>query len=416
MEATGATQKKSKNISQSKLVYLDDVTVEAGMHIQTGITELDRTLGGGYVSGSVILLGGDPGIGKSTIILQALAGLNQTDKTCLYISGEESASQIKLRASRMGYGDMHLAMIADNNIDSLLTHITELTPDVVVIDSIQTMHTDELASAPGTIGQVRESAFKLIEVAKRKQICMFIIGHVTKDGAIAGPKVLEHMVDAVLYFEGERNHSYRILRTIKNRFGSTNEIGVFEMTGKGLMEVSDPSGIFLSQRPKHANGSTVIATMEGSRPVLSEVQALVSSAGGGGMPRRTCIGIDHNRVALLIAILEKIHGIDLKGQDVFVNIAGGMRITEPAADLGILLAIYSSFINQHIDPNMVIMGEVGLSGEIRAIMSLDRRLSEAKKMGFESAIVPKASCKRKPDIDLTIYSFTELAQCVALIG
>jgi len=328
--------------------------------------------------------------------------------------GEESASQIKLRADRMGIVDSNINVLTENCVEKILEHIRKERPAVVAIDSIQTMYTNDLTSAPGTIGQVRESAGKILSLAKATGTAAFLVGHVTKDGAIAGPKVLEHMVDTVLYFEGERGHAFRILRTMKNRFGPTNEIGVFEMTGKGLKEVPNPSGIFLAEKPKAASGSVVVASLEGSRPVLLEVQALVSSS-GFGTPRRTSIGVDGNRVALLVAVLEKIAGVELKGQDIFLNVAGGIKINEPAADLGVIAAINSSFQNIPIDHETVVMGEVGLAGEIRAVMGIETRLKEAEKMGFKRAIVPKSNLKTKIPTKLEIFGARSVEECLRML-
>jgi DNA repair protein RadA/Sms len=398
----------------AEIKRLDEIDGTSGFHIPTGIEEFDRTLGSGYIPGGVTLIGGDPGIGKSTIIMQALANLALKNTSCLYISGEESASQIKLRADRMGITASGFSVFTENCVEKIIEQTKKLKPSVIVIDSIQTMYTNDLASAPGSIGQVRESAGKILSHAKLSGTAAFLIGHVTKDGSIAGPKVLEHMVDTVLYFEGERGHSFRILRTIKNRFGSTNEIGVFEMTGKGLMEVPNPSGIFLAERPKAAAGSAVVASLEGSRPVLLEVQALVSSSGFGN-PRRTAIGVDAGRVALLVAVLEKIEGLQLKGQDIFVNVAGGIKINEPAADLGVIAAINSSFRNSPIDHETVVIGEVGLAGEIRAVMGIETRIKEAQKMGFRRAIVPKSNLKTKFPSKLEIFGASSVEECLKMI-
>lgn len=398
----------------SEPVLLHEIKSDEGRHIPIGIAELDRVLGSGYIPGGVVLIGGDPGIGKSTIVMQALSRLADDGRPALYISGEESASQIKLRAERMGIGGAGMNVLTENCVEKILEHIKRLGPKIVAIDSIQTMYTNDLSSAPGTIGQVRESAGKIMSMAKASGTAAMLVGHVTKDGSIAGPKVLEHMVDTVLYFEGERGHSFRILRAIKNRFGSTNEIGVFEMTGAGLKEVPNPSGIFLAEKPKAAPGSVVVASLEGSRPVLLEVQALVTSS-GFGTPRRTSIGFDVNRVALLVAVLEKIEGLELKDQDIFVNIAGGIRITEPAADLGVISAIHSSFRNRVIDHETIVIGEVGLAGEIRAVMGIEMRLKEAMKMGFRRAIIPKTNLKSKIPTSLEIFGTSNVGECLKMI-
>ncbi len=393
---------------------LSDITAQEGQHVPTGIAEFDRALGSGYIPGGVSLIGGDPGIGKSTIVMQALAKVADCGKEVLYVSGEESAAQIKLRADRMELKGSGFAVLTENNVERIINRMRELKPAIVAIDSIQTMHTSSLSSAPGTIGQVRESAARILMQAKQMGTAAFLVGHVTKDGAIAGPKVLEHMVDTVLYFEGERGHSFRILRTIKNRFGSTNEIGVFEMTGKGLKEVPNPSGIFLSEKPKSVPGSVVSASLEGSRPLLLEIQALVSSSGFSS-PRRTAIGIDANRLALLVAVLEKIEGVDLKGQDIFLNVTGGMRISEPACDLSVIAAVHSSFLNRPVDHETVVIGEVGLAGEIRAVMGADMRLKEAEKMGFRRALIPKSNLKSKIPRKMEVFGVSSVSECLRLL-
>jgi DNA repair protein RadA/Sms len=371
---------------------LPEIDGDGGTHITTGIGELDHVLGSGYVPGSVTLLGGDPGIGKSTILLQAVGAVARMGKTALYVSGEESAAQIKLRADRLDVHSQHLLVVTENCLERIIEHVKKVRPGLVVLDSIQTTYTSDIPSSPGTISQVRESAGKFLQFCKATGTAGFLVGHVTKDGAIAGPKVLEHLVDTVLYFEGERGHPFRILRTVKNRFGSTNEIGVFEMTGKGLVEVKNPSGIFLAERQARSHGSAVVASLEGSRPVLLELQALVSSSGLAN-PRRTAIGIDSGRMALLIAVLEKKVGLDLRDQDVFLNVAGGIKIVEPASDLGVIASIYSSFNNQSLDHETILIGEVGLTGEVRAVQGVDVRLKEAEKMGFIRAIIPQANLK-----------------------
>jgi DNA repair protein RadA/Sms len=353
----------------------------------TGIGEFDRVLGGGLVAGSVILVGGDPGIGKSTLLLQAFAAISEQGMTCLYVSGEESQRQIKMRAERLGIAAPHLLILSETSLERILDHVKRIKPAVLVIDSIQTIFTSTLPSAPGSIAQVRESSGSIIVLAKKTGLTTFLIGHVTKDGAIAGPRVLEHMVDTVLYFEGERGHSFRILRAIKNRFGSTNEIGVFEMKEAGLKEVTNPSEIFLMERPLQAPGSAVVCSMEGTRPILVELQALVSRS-FLAVPRRTTIGVDHNRVALLVAVLEKKMGAKLFDQDIFVNVAGGVHVDEPAVDLGIIAAVASSHREKVLDPKTVFFGEVGLAGEIRGISQAEARVKEAGKLGFERCILP----------------------------
>jgi DNA repair protein RadA/Sms len=364
--------------------------------MSTGIAELDRVLGGGVVEGSVILVGGDPGIGKSTLLIQAGARLSQGSGKVLYVSGEESPEQIKLRAERLSINSDNIILLPETNLEEIMATAASLMPGSIVIDSIQTMYAEELTSAPGSVGQVRECAAKLTTFAKKSEIPLFIIGHVTKEGAIAGPRVLEHIVDTVLYFEGDRGHAYRILRTVKNRFGSTNEIGVFEMTDAGLLAIENPSELFLSERPQNVSGSTVVASIEGTRPLLIELQALVSPT-TFGMPRRTCMGVDFNRVNLLVAVLEKIAGLHLGGMDIFVNVVGGIKIVEPAVDLGVVAAIASSLREIPIDPKTVLCGEVGLSGEVRAVAQVEARIREAAKIGFERAVLPRTNGARLKD-------------------
>ncbi|MEC4675653.1 MAG: DNA repair protein RadA [Nitrospirota bacterium] len=359
----------------------------------TGIKEFDRILGGGIVPGSVILVGGDPGIGKSTLLLQAFAGLSQKTGKMLYVSGEESPRQIKMRADRLSVSADNIVLLPETSIEGILDAAIKISPDAMVVDSIQTVFTQELSSAPGSVGQVRECAAKLMMFAKRSNIPVFIVGHVTKEGTIAGPRVLEHIVDTVLYFEGDRGHSYRIMRTIKNRFGSTNEIGIFEMSDSGLREVDNPSELFLSGRPRNVSGSTVVASLEGTRPLMVEIQALVSRT-NFGIPRRTSIGVDFNRVNLLVAILEKRAGMHLGGMDIFINIVGGLKIVEPAVDLGIIATIASSAREVPIDPKSFVFGEVGLSGEIRAVAQANARLKEAAKIGFERAVIPAGNAEK----------------------
>jgi DNA repair protein RadA/Sms len=363
----------------------------------SGIGELDRVLGGGIVPGAVVLIGGDPGIGKSTLVLQALAAL-AASALVLYVSGEESPQQIKMRADRLGIAEPGLLVLAETSVEAVLEHARTVAPLVAAIDSIQTVFTESLASAPGSIGQVRESAAALVQFAKREGVAILLVGHVTKEGAFAGPRVLEHMVDTVLYFEGDRGHSFRILRAVKNRFGSTNEIGVFEMKEAGLQAVANPSALFLAERPVDVPGSAVIASLEGTRPILVELQALVSPS-SLGTARRTTLGMDHNRIALLIAILEKKMGLQLTGHDIFVNVAGGVHLDEPAADLGAVLAVASSFLNRPIDPHTLLAGEVGLAGEVRAIGQAEARVREGAKLGFRRCILPESVRRQVPAID-----------------
>jgi DNA repair protein RadA/Sms len=364
---------------------------------RSGIDELDRVLGGGVVPGSVVLIGGDPGIGKSTLVLQALSSL-AAEGPALYVSGEESPQQIKMRAERLGVETEQLLVLAETSVESILDQARKVDPIIVAVDSIQTVFTEQLGSAPGSIAQVRESAALLVQFAKQRELACVLVGHVTKDGALAGPRVLEHMVDTVLYFEGERGHSFRILRTVKNRFGSTNEIGVFEMKERGLQPVDNPSALFLAERPADAPGSVVVASVEGTRPILVELQALASPT-SLGTPRRTTLGLDPNRVALLVAILEKKMGLHLAGHDIFVNVAGGVHLDEPAADLGALVAVASSFLDRPIDPHTLVLGEVGLAGEVRAVGQIEMRLREGAKLGFRRCIIPEASRRQLPNFD-----------------
>ena len=375
---------------RARPVLIRDVSIGEETRISTGIGEFDRVLGGGVVKGSLILIGGDPGIGKSTILLQTCQNLARTGKKVLYISGEESLQQIRMRSERIGKAPESLYLLAETGLGNVRETVREEKPDICVIDSIQTMYSEELTSAPGSVSQVREATGILMLLAKTTGVSIFIVGHVTKDGAVAGPRVLEHMVDTVLYFEGDRHASYRILRAVKNRFGSTNEIGVFEMRDSGLQEVPNPSEYMLSGKPEGASGSVVACSMEGTRPVLIEIQALVSHT-SFQLPRRTAVGTDFNRLNLLIAILERRCGFSLGTSDVYINIAGGIRMTEPAVDLGIVLAIASGMKDRAIDENVVVFGETGLSGEVRAVSHAAQRVQEAKKLGFTKVILPKAN-------------------------
>lgn len=378
-------------VREAKVIPLNSVSADDDARCRTGIRELDRVLGGGIVPGSLVLVGGDPGIGKSTLLLQVCRLLAE-EKKVLYISGEESQAQIKLRANRMGAFSENLYLLCETNLEIIRGVIEKERPELAVIDSIQTMYSEDVSSAPGSVSQVRESTNVFLQLAKGLCIPIFIVGHVTKEGTVAGPRVLEHMVDTVLYFEGERHASYRILRAVKNRFGSTNEIGVFEMQQSGLVEVENPSEYMLSGRPEHASGSVVACSIEGTRPILIEIQALVCQS-NFGMPRRTAAGTDYNRVNLLMAVLEKRLGMALGNSDAYVNIAGGIRMNEPAIDLGIVMAIVSSFRNRPVDEKTIVFGEVGLSGEVRAVNMPEQRVAEAKKLGFETCILPEVSLK-----------------------
>ena len=380
----------AKLIKDAEVVALKHVETDQEERIKTKIEELDRVLGGGIVPGSLLLVGGDPGIGKSTLLLQVCQRLCEDKHQVLYISGEESLKQIKLRANRMGEFMEDLLLLCETNLEIVKNVIQKRKPEVVIIDSIQTMYSEEVASAPGSVSQVRESTNVFMQLAKGLGISIFIVGHVTKEGTVAGPRVLEHMVDTVLYFEGDRHASYRIVRGVKNRFGSTNEIGVFEMRQNGLVEVENPSEFMLNGKPENASGSVVACSMEGTRPILIEIQALVCSS-NFGMPRRTAAGTDYNRVNLLMAVLEKRVGIHLSNYDAYVNIAGGIKMNEPAVDLGIVMAIVSSYKNQPIDEKTIVFGEVGLSGEVRAVNMPEQRVAEAKKLGFTTCIMPEVS-------------------------
>ena len=377
-------------VREAEVVTLSSVSTDQEDRMQTEIEELDRVLGGGVVPGSLVLLGGDPGIGKSTLLLQVCKRLSDQGRKVLYISGEESLKQIKLRANRMGTFSDHLLLLCETNLETIRQVIEREHPAVAVIDSIQTMYSEEVTAAPGSVSQVREATNTLMQIAKGLNITIFIVGHVTKEGTVAGPRVLEHMVDTVLYFEGDRHASYRILRGVKNRFGSTNEIGVFEMRETGLEEVPNPSEYMLNGRPEDASGSVVACSMEGTRPILMEIQALVCRS-NFGMPRRTAAGTDYNRVNLLMAVLEKRVGLPLSNYDAYINIAGGIRMNEPAIDLGIVMAIVSSYKNQSISPGTIVFGEVGLSGEVRAVSMPEQRVAEARKLGFKTCIMPQVS-------------------------
>lgn len=366
--------------------------------LSTGITEFDRVLGGGLVAGTTVLIGGDPGIGKSTLMLQALYGLAAGGHKTLYVSGEESVRQLVLRSRRLDSVSSNLLVVSETDVDSILEMAASEKPHVIVVDSIQTLFSPTITSTPGSVSQVRDSAMQLMFLAKNSNIPIFLVGHVTKDGSIAGPRLLEHMVDTVLYFEGDRNHVFRILRAVKNRFGSTNEIGVFEMKEKGLEEVLNPSAVFISERPTNAPGSIVTASMEGTRPILVELQALASGT-NLGTPRRTILGLDANRVALLVAVMEKKLGMHLMGHDIFINVAGGVKIDDPAMDLGAVAAIASSFLDQTIPNDSVVLGEVGLTGEVRAISHVETRVAEVKKMGFTTCLVPQGNLKRMAGVE-----------------
>ncbi|MGL5259352.1 MAG: DNA repair protein RadA [Lachnospiraceae bacterium] len=403
------------NTLKSSSVILKDISFEKEDRTIIGINELDRVLGGGIVAGSLILVGGDPGIGKSTLLLQVCHRLSFLKKEVLYISGEESLKQIKIRADRIGEFTEHLKLLCETNLEEIREIIDREKPEIVVIDSIQTMFSDEVSAAPGSVSQVRESTSALLQIAKGSGISIFIVGHVTKEGTVAGPRVLEHMVDTVLYFEGDRHATYRILRGVKNRFGSTNEIGVFEMGANGLEEVLNPSEFMLNGKPEGASGSVVACSMEGSRPILIEIQALVCQS-NFGLPRRQATGTDFNRVNLLMAILEKRLGFQIGNHDAYINVAGGLKITEPALDLGIIMSVTSSFRNRPIMDGLVAFGEVGLSGEVRAINMAEQRVLEAKKLGFKLCVLPQSSYESVKNIEgIKIVGVRTVKEAVDLI-
>lgn len=402
------------NDARAQLV--NDIPDEAMERRSSGIGELDRVLGGGVVDGSLVLVGGDPGIGKSTLLTQLCANMSRDGACVLYVSGEESARQIKIRTKRLGAEDSGFYVLSENDMTTVEKRMAELSPAVMVVDSIQTMYLPELASAPGSVSQVRESAAMLMRLAKQSGCSIFLVGHVTKEGSIAGPRILEHMVDAVLYFEGDRQHQYRLLRAVKNRFGSVNELGMFEMAEAGMLEVENASEALLSERAHDASGSVVMCTMEGTRPLLTDVQALVSTSAFGN-PRRMASGVDQGRLALLLAVLEKRVGLRMYDQDVYINIAGGMSLTEPAADLALCMSVASSFRNRSISSDWAIMGEVGLAGEVRAISQAERRVAECGRMGFNRVILPKYNMRnlRIPE-GMQVIGVDTVAQAIGEIG
>lgn len=392
IDAPKGKQKSTTIASTARPKPLKEISVTEEARISTGIGELDRVLGGGIVQGSLVLIGGDPGIGKSTILLQCCEFLGKTQRV-LYISGEESQRQIKLRADRLEVHTENLRIYSETNMSNIISCIYQEKPDILIVDSVQTMFNPDISPAPGSVTQIRDVAATLMRIAKEESIATFLVGHVTKEGSIAGPKILEHIVDCVLYFEGEQQRAYRIIRAIKNRFGSTNEIGVFEMASNGLREIPNPSLALLSERPEGESGSCILCTMEGTRPVLAEVQALAASSSYGNA-RRMSTGVDLSRVLMLLAVMEKRLGIHISGYDIYVNVVGGLRMLEPAVDLGVLLAIASSFRNRPLDSGLVAIGEVGLAGELRSCNFLESRILEAEKLGFTKCLVP-ASCREK---------------------
>jgi len=395
---------------------LREVELDNADRRRTGIGELDRVLGGGVVPGSLVLIGGDPGVGKSTLVLQAARALAEAAPPVLYVSAEESAAQVKMRADRLGVATDGLLLWSESDLAAVQSAVDDLKARTLIVDSIQTVFLPELESAPGSVAQVRECGARLMTLAKGTGVATFIVGHVTKDGAIAGPRVLEHLVDTVLYFEGERHHAYRVLRAVKNRFGSTNEIGVFHMVDSGLMEVANPSGLFLAERPRDVPGSVIVASLEGTRPLLLELQALVSPA-SFGTPRRTVLGADYNRACLLLAVLEKRAGMPLGSQDVFINVAGGGRVTEPAADLGLVLAAASSYLDRPLRGDVVLMGEVGLTGEVRAVTGVEARVKEAAALGFQEAVVPRSNVADAAKLALPVHGVGTIHEAIdALLG
>jgi DNA repair protein RadA/Sms len=408
--AAAGPRASSRRASAADPVAITDVAADADARTTTGSAELDRVLGGGLVEGAVVLIGGDPGIGKSTLLLSLADRVARRGATVLYVTAEESVRQTKIRADRLGAGVRTLMLLSESDLDAIVATAERMRPRVLIIDSIQTVYRTDIASAPGSVAQVRECTGTLVRMAKTLSIATFLVGHVTKEGALAGPRVLEHLVDTVLSFEGDRHHAYRILRTTKNRFGSTNEIGVFEMSSAGLIEVPNPSAAFLSERPHGAPGSAVVCAIEGTRPVLLEIQALTSPT-PFGMPRRTASGVDYNRLLVLLAVLERRAGFQLSAQDVYVSVAGGVGVEEPAADLGIAVAVASSLRNRPVDERSVFIGEIGLAGEVRTVSQLSRRLAEAARLGFARAIVPRADGVERPD-GLELIESSDLADAL----
>ena len=403
------------NKSLKKPVSINSITIEKEDRFSTGINELNRVLGGGIVKGSLVLVGGDPGIGKSTLLLQVSESVAQTGKKVLYISGEESESQIKMRAERLGVKSENLYISAENNINIIEANLENFTPDLIILESIQTVFTPDISSAPGTVSQIKEGTARFMGISKKRGISTFIVGHVTKEGSLAGPKLLEHMVDTVLYFEGERYNTYRLIRAVKNRFGSTNELGVFEMRDNGLNELDNPSKVLIAEKPKDVAGSVIVSTVEGTRPMLLELQALVSPT-SFGIPRRTATGIDFNRMNILLAVLEKRVGMQIQNQDVYINIVGGIKINEPSMDLGVVLAVASGFKNIPIKADVAVAGEVGLTGEIRGVSFIDKRIAECKKLGFRKIVIPKTNYDVVKDVKgIEIWPVENLRQAINVV-
>ena len=401
--------------SSSRPLNINSIETIKEQRFSTCINELDRVLGGGVVKGSLVLVGGDPGIGKSTLLIQVASNVANSGKKVLYISGEESASQIKMRAQRLGIQSDNLYIFAENNLSIIEAHLEGVNPDLIIVDSIQTVFSPEITSAPGTVSQIKEGTSRFMKISKKMGISTFVVGHVTKEGSLAGPKVLEHMVDTVLYFEGERFNTYRLIRAVKNRFGSTNELGVFEMRELGLVELENPSKILIAEKPKDVAGSVIISTVEGTRPMLLELQALVSPT-SFGIPKRTATGVDYNRVSLLMAVLEKRVGMQIQNQDVYINVVGGLKVNEPSIDLGIIMSIASSFRNIPIDGNVAITGEVGLTGEIRAVSFIEKRIAECKKLGFTKMVIPKSNYEAVKDIkDIEICPVDSVRQAINIV-
>ena len=408
-------QSNERKAISSEMLKLNSVEVEKYSRYKTGYEELDRVLGGGLVQGSLILLGGEPGIGKSTLILQ-ICDKVKTDGMVLYISGEESGSQIKMRADRVNIKNDNIMFLGETSIEIIEEVIEKSKPSLVIIDSVQTMYSEELSAAAGSVSQVREITSRVMQMCKKANITTILIGHVTKDGNIAGPRVLEHMVDAVLYLEGERYFSYRILRGVKNRFGSTNEVGLFEMREEGMCEIENPSEILISEREGNPSGSVIVASLEGTRPMLIEIQALLSPT-AFGMPKRTGIGVDYNRMALLMAVLEKRAGLHISNYDAYINVVSGIRIDEPAIDLGVALAIASNFKNVPLPKDLVVIGEIGLTGEIRSVNSIEKRVKEAEKMGFKTCVIPESAKKQlKGKFEINVIGVKEIKEALRVCG
>lgn len=411
---SGAVKKKNASFLPEP-VSIDSVEVTSTSRVKTGLDEFDRVLGGGIVDGSLVLIGGDPGIGKSTLMLQVLSMLSNKGKKCLYVSGEESVLQLSMRGKRLKSDGSSLFVVSETDLDSITALVTQSKYDALVIDSIQTIFHPDVASTPGSVTQIREAAMQFMKLAKTTGLPIFLVGHVTKVGAIAGPRIMEHMVDTVLYFEGDKSHVFRILRAVKNRFGSTNEIGVFEMNEKGLSQVPNPSAVFLAERSMVAPGSVVTACMEGTRPILVEIQGLVSSS-SLGTPRRTVLGLDNHRVSLIAAVMEKRLGMNLSGLDIFMNVTGGVKIVEPGADLAIASALASSFLDKPVDKETLLIGEIGLTGEIRSVSHVQSRVKEAAKMGFTKCLVPTGAVKQLSKVNgMTIESIRFLKDAMEVL-